>query len=407
MLSEAEPYCRSGSEGVPLYWTDYPGLNLPSRGAATYRLTVRTGGSRELLSIQTPEIFTEYRLWINGRVIDAHGSFTGGPVRFLKPDVFTFSNDTGVIEMVLQVRNYAHGNAGIGQSFLLGRPEAVTRKHMTVVIAEMILTAICVFAGIYHTIIFAFRRREKDLLYFGLFCLVIALRTLSTGSTCIMQMFPDMPFGTGSRIATAVIPLSVVCFLLFSYHFFIDTMPRIPMRVLAGLNMMYLMLVFVTSTFFYSTVYTWYLLVIVASSVFIIVTAVVSIVRGNRYAIIFLAGFSFVFIGATNDMLHYKQVITPVIISRFSSPPLLSRSPSCCQYGLPMNIRCRTHVGSTQSARQLKDDFLANTSHELRTPINGIIGYRESLLEGAAGALPGRSGKTLKLLLPAGSGLRR
>jgi two-component system, sensor histidine kinase ChiS len=303
------------------------------------------------------------------------------------------------VEHRINIANQNHANAGIGQSFFLGSPENIHKQYRLSILIEMILVAVCLFAGIYHCILFSLRNRERELLFFGLFCMLLAVRTLLTGTTFITQVMPNLSFEAGSRAATAVIPLCVMAFQTYAFYFFKHGFPITAHRLFLMLHGLYLLAPLTLSPMTYSTLFSPYLVLTMVTSLFLLIVNIRSVVKRHQYAIIFLTGFVFVFIGVINDTLHYMQIInTGYYLSLWFSFFIAAQSVMLAIKFANEHKMVEALSRKLQVSDRIKDEFLANTSHELRTPLNGIIGICDSLIDGIAGSLPGRATANLNLI---------
>jgi len=74
------------------------------------------------------------------------------------------------------------------------------------------------------------------------------------------------------------------------------------------------------------------------------------------------------------------------------------------------NKRLTVTLGKTnvelKEMDKIKNDFLANTSHELRTPINGIMGLAEAIIDGADGPINTGIKKHLNMITKSGNNLK-
>lgn len=85
----------TGYFSAPPNWTQYKGAELPSYGSATYRVVVKTDGETGLYGIILSDIYTEYALWINGKLFDACGSLekAGSSPVYLQPRLYDFVSE--------------------------------------------------------------------------------------------------------------------------------------------------------------------------------------------------------------------------------------------------------------------------------------------------------------------------
>ncbi len=98
-------------------------------------------------------------------------------------------------------------------------------------------------------------------------------------------------------------------------------------------------------------------------------------------------------INAINNADLFRYITKPWDEEDF----LLTVEKGLQQYNLVDALELK--VDQLQRLDKLKDEFLANTSHELLTPLNGVVGLTESLLDGTAGILPAKASEDLSLVV--------
>ena len=299
----------TGYYPVPRYWTKYEGLDLPSKGYATYRVVVDTAIVFDVLSIKVAEIYTDYSLYINGEKIYSHGSFNGELPEYLKPDVYTFSNRTNKIEIVLQVKNESHFNAGVGGSFSIGLPEAINRERNVRLAKDLIILTICLTAGFYHVILFVFRRKDYRLLLFSILCAIAVARDLFANETYIMQIFPHLPFWLGSKIVHSQIPLMAMCIIIYTYLTYKNEIPKKTVISIIGISIAYLIFVLSMHSYLYTMLANYYFLVFCLAIIIMTYSVLMKYKKGSKDALIFAFGVLSLLLGVMNDMLYYHKVL--------------------------------------------------------------------------------------------------
>lgn len=293
---------------VPSYWNKYKEINAPSYGYGTYRFVAETNCEPGVYSLQMPEIYTEYSLWVNGSLIEANGSFAGEPPTYVNPEIFDFYCDTSEIEIVLQVKNDTHVNGGIGQSIRLGSATALHRERNAAIAIDMFLLSVCMFAGLFFLILFLFIRKT-EVLWFFILCVSVSFRNLLSNTSIMMEIFPNLPFWLGSKLVTSSVPIIVIAVLLYAKRIFENETKRTAFKVLMIMNVTYLALVIITPIGIYTSLFTPYLITVGVNCALGLYVSLIATIRKKPDAILFFIGVLLLSAGALLDALVYMQIL--------------------------------------------------------------------------------------------------
>lgn len=313
-FDDEDPRPKPAFIQVPGLWNglETGGEVIPGTGYATYRLTVLLKGKHRSLALKVLDMSTACSLFVNRKRVYSAGEVGESPVSSkpqFNPGVIDFQTDESKLELIIQVSNFHHRKGGAWESIFLGTEKQIRNSRETKVTIELFLFGSILIMGLYHLGLFILRRKERSTLFFGIFCLLIALRILTTGERYFLKLFPDFSWAIFVKLEYLSYYLAVIAFAHFFYALFFHRFFKTICLAATILGSIFSALVILLPLKYFSQTLTPYHLLTLSLFIYGIYILLIHSWKKEYDAIIFLGGFIVLISTAINDMLTHENLL--------------------------------------------------------------------------------------------------
>lgn len=377
---------------VPGPWNNYiiGGEPMDGSGYGTYRLVIYAPEGNRPLALKFSSPQSAHKLWANGQVISEEGvvstSADSGKARFYDK-VVPLDITGGRIELVMQVSNFIHCKGGPRHSITLGDYDELEREYFGSIAINLLTLGFMVALGIIYSFFFFIRPREKAAAFFAAFVMTFSLRELLIGNVLIFQLLPHLSEAFILRVEY------MTMFAIVFYAWFVQALlpGSISDRMIKCITLVAIgqlvLIVFAPVPFFTSilpvnqlflTALLLYLLAVIAKAGW----------QKNHEARLLLVGHLSLVGAIVHDEIYYNELIQTadfyslglIILTGIQAILVLRRFITAFSVIELLNKKLA-------AMDKIKDEFLAEITHELLTPIHGINGFLDSIKDSAAARL--------------------
>ena len=375
---------------VPYYWNNQliGGKKFNAIGFATYRLRLKNIPGHGLLSIRLWHANTAYRLWVNEEMIAANGTVSALPAAakpaFL-PLVRTFSIPSDSIQIVVQVSNYSHINAGLANPVELGTPEAILKDRDTERSRELWMAGAMFILFIYHLFIFALRNKEYAALWFALLCLDSTIRNVVTNEAVLYTEFPGFPFLAGLRIDYLTVTMGVPAYVMLAYEFFKSDWSKLVRNAILIICGLEFILICFFPTVVFTALLTWIQAIVLLECCYLIYIVTRAMINKRPYAILSFVSYWVCFAGIIHDVL-----VAHLILS----------GPFVIFYAFSIFLLMQAYILASRNAGAYKRiEYLSEELNEANTTLEKKVEDRTAELRQSTRLLTSEKRKSDELLL--------
>lgn len=361
------------------------------KGAGTYRLKVLVKDSDEILGLKIRSIRMSQKLFINGKQEGESGvpstdreSFKPGNT----PYTVFFQSNTQEIEIIIQVSNFNFITGGIVNSIPLGVKADITKVNSIQIGTDIGIILILGMFGAYHLSFYFVGRREKAYLLSGLYLLVLSLNNSLYGEKLFQQLLPYVPFESTYKMLEISQFIGSIIIIMFYCSVESRLMSSKRMRIVLSPFVFYLFSVLVLPygvhirmKYVFVTYLGIVMLAIIVRMIYLYVRSQ-SQTTDRKELFLFISGAISLLIFFFDVSLYSENVLQTDLVGKCGVIGFI------VFFNIMLAVRFSNTYDKTETlsrqlliSNQLKDEFLMNTSHEIKTPLHGIMNMTSFLLE--------------------------
>ncbi|KAA6449702.1 response regulator [Bacillus swezeyi] len=356
----------------------------------TYKLTIQSNQDNQIFGISTSFIYSSNRIYLNGQLIGQSGS-PSSKANFTaqnRPYTSFFTIHRGDNELVLHFSNFGKVPGwGIAKPITFGTQEQILRENKISFLNDSIMITAFFITGLYFLGFFLQRKKDKHLLFFSAMCLLFSIIILLVGKErIIFLLYPSISFSLLNSlraITTVLVSIAVFLYLYFAYREIVSKKFILVAIVFSGLI---LITDFMSVGFIDQLSYKLHSVLAVTTLIYITYIFTIAALRkmkGSLYLTIASISMSAFVILTTISAYSGRTVFS--FNSIYSLPSIIALLAAVLLMAQQFAGAFRENeVLSWKLLKidRLKDEFIAKTSHEFKTPLNSIINICQTLLAG-------------------------